>query len=387
MAAPAAAAPSSDWAAFPQQGAPQPQVAAVTQQFSNMQMAPGGAGLTDVFAPSAPAQPAAQAHMPPQQQQPANSQDQKVDFMKNALASLYQQPAQPADPFAAAFSATAPSNMGMGGQMCGAPAMMQQGYGGMAQQGYGGYGQPQQQMPMAPQQGMGGMGGMMQQGMGMQQPAMMQQANSYQGGMANGMQMGMQSGMGMSMPSGMPAGMPAGAGMSMPSGMPGMGMSMPSGAPVPQQQAALPGTHADAMKHVLDGFSLGGNQAHSSTSTSGLPSPGSVNIPPAPSSLDIDAFSAFGQTAQQPSGMAAAGMPMQQPMMGGQMGGMNMGMQQPMMGGMQPQQQMGMQQQPMMQQQMGGMQQQGGGMQQQMGGMPQMGMQQQMMGGAPQQVW
>merc|ERR1719253_2000365 len=142
----------------------------------------------------------------------------------------------------------------------------------------------------------------------------------------------MQSGMGMSMPSGMPAGMPAGAGMSMPSGMPGMGMSMPSGAPVPQQQAALPGTHADAMKHVLDGFSLGGNQAHSSTSTSGLPSPGSVSIPPAPSSLDIDAFSAFGQTAsqpQQPSGMAAAGMPMQ--MAGpcanagmGQMGGMNM---------------------------------------------------------------
>ena len=35
---------------------------------------------------------------------------------------------------------------------------------------------------------MGGMGGMMQQGVqqGMQQPAMMQQANGYQGGMANG---------------------------------------------------------------------------------------------------------------------------------------------------------------------------------------------------------
>ena len=29
----------------------------------------------------------------------------------------------------------APSNMGMGGQMCGAPAMMQQGYSGMAAQG------------------------------------------------------------------------------------------------------------------------------------------------------------------------------------------------------------------------------------------------------------
>mmetsp|Transcript_83402 Transcript_83402/g.210247 ORF Transcript_83402/g.210247 Transcript_83402/m.210247 type:complete len:381 (+) Transcript_83402:217-1359(+) len=157
--APAAAAPSAaggnNWASFGQQPAAQPQQADLSSiQFGAAQAAiptqaavaaaavPGA--LPDVFTqPAAPAAP---------QQPPAEQiADQKVDAMKNALASLYHQP--PENRYAA-FNTPAAGNMtmpgaGMGG-MPGMPAMPgMQGMGGMS--GMGGMGG----------MGMGGMGGMM----------------------------------------------------------------------------------------------------------------------------------------------------------------------------------------------------------------------------------
>mmetsp|Transcript_128659 Transcript_128659/g.234119 ORF Transcript_128659/g.234119 Transcript_128659/m.234119 type:complete len:612 (-) Transcript_128659:28-1863(-) len=341
-----AASNGNNWTAFPAQ----PQSSPLPQDILGTPApAPQPSGLTDVFPGAFPAAPAPAPVAP--QPTPGQVQDQKVDILKNSIASLYNQPSP--SPFAVLGNMAGP---GMGGAGMSNSLGMNMGpaFGSFNNSGaaptyapnFGGAGGPALGMMNSPSPSMPG-----------QMPPMDPLAS-------------------MSMFGAQPSPQPTGG-----SGMASMAnISMPAPAPqAPTAASTSSGGEAgmgEAMKDIMDSLCA-------TSSAPAAPPATATPAPPASSSngqVSIDPFSAFGgpQAAQNaPSPSPAFNMqPMggSMPPMGGSMGSNMTGMQQ--MGGM-----------PQMGGMMGGMMPQMGGMQQ-MGGMPQMGMQQMggynPMGGMPQ---